>query len=356
MDIVLEATDKYVFDSIYATLFPVPAAVHSVIQASVPSSELFEVLLKNLSLSYIPAEPYEFTLFPPGQEAYLSTVARSNVYRQTLSLFLITWFFGVALYFFFASLSFFFIFDKRSMEHPKFLKNQIRLEIHQALTAMPLMSLLTVPWFLAEIHGYGKLYWDPLEYGKKYLYLQYPLFIAFTDFGIYPIHRGLHHPLLYKRLHKPHHKWIVPTPFASHAFHPVDGYLQSLPYHFFPFIFPLHKLAYLILFSFINIWTILIHDGEYITQNPAINGSACHTIHHLYFNYNYGQFTTLWDRIGNSYRLPDKTLLDREQKMSKSTWKNQSKEVETIVKDVELDDDRTYDHEDISAQEEKKEK
>lgn len=36
------------------------------------------------------------------------------------------------------------------------------------------------------------------------------------------------------------------------------GWLQSVPYHVFPFIFPLQKVSYIILFISINIWTILI--------------------------------------------------------------------------------------------------
>jgi lathosterol oxidase len=27
-------------------------------------------------------------------------------------------------------------------------------------------------------------------------------------------------------------------------------------------------------------------------------------MHHLYFNYNYGQFLTAWDRLGGTYRKP----------------------------------------------------
>lgn len=27
-------------------------------------------------------------------------------------------------------------------------------------------------------------------------------------------------------------------------------------------------------------------------------------MHHLYFNYNYGQFTTGWDRLAGTYRKP----------------------------------------------------
>jgi lathosterol oxidase len=240
-------------------------------------------------------------------------------------------------------MSYIFIFDKTTFKHPKYLKNQIRLEMAQTMRSLPVMAILTVPFFLGEVRGYAKLYDsvadEPFPY---YNILQFPIFIGFTDFFIYWIHRGLHHPLVYKTLHKPHHKWIMPTPYASHAFHPVDGWAQSIPYHVFPYVFPLQKFAYVVLFAFINIWTVMIHDGEYIANSPVINGAACHTMHHLYFNYNYGQFTTLWDRLGGSYRQPNEELFRRETKMAQKEWEKQTKELETILKAVEGDDDRQY--------------
>ena len=83
-------------------------------------------------------------------------------------------------------------------------------------------------------------------------------------------------------------------------------------------------------------------DGEYVANSPIINGAACHTMHHLYFNYNYGQFTTLWDRLGGSYRKPNEELFGRESKMSKAEWERQCREMESMVKSVEGDDDRSY--------------
>ena len=153
------------------------------------------------------------------------------------------------------------VYDKANLSHPRFLKNQVRQEIRQAMSSIPVMSILMVPSFVAEVRGYAKLY-DRVEDGPGwwYTYLQFPLFLLFTDFCIYWIHRGLHHPLVYKHIHKPHHKWIVPTPFASHAFHPLDGFTQALPYHLFTFLFPLQKIAYIALFVFINIWTIIIRE------------------------------------------------------------------------------------------------
>ncbi|KAL1959993.1 hypothetical protein VTO42DRAFT_661 [Malbranchea cinnamomea] len=341
MDIVLEVLDTFMFDYLYAKVLPLKS--DSLI-SSLPATGLNitqAALTGNNGWVYTPATTY--LRVEPSQYAYLSALARDNPFRQALSLFLITWIFGFIVYFGFATFSYYFIFDKTTFKHPKYLKNQVRMEIIQTMKAMPGMSLATVPFFLLEVQGYGKMY-DSLSDAPFPLYnlLQFPLFFMFTDCFIYWIHRGLHHPLVYKRLHKPHHKWIMPTPYASHAFHPLDGWSQSLPYHFFPFIFPLQKVAYVLLFVAINIWTIMIHDGEYVANNPVINGAACHTMHHLYFNYNYGQFTTLWDRIGKSYRKPNDELFHRETKMAKEEWDRQVKETERLVKEVEGEDDRMY--------------
>lgn len=119
---------------------------------------------------------------------------------------------------------------------------------------------------------------------SQWFFLNAPSFLLFTDYCIYWVHRTLHVPAIYKVLHKPHHKWIsassrvvfpashaeqsisVPTPFASHAFHPVDGYLQSVPYHLFIFLFPLHRWLYLGLFVFVNFWSIFVRGLFFLSS------------------------------------------------------------------------------------------
>ena len=118
------------------------------------------------------------------------------------------------------------------------------LEIGLATRAIPVMVLLTCPFFMMELHGFSFLYYniDESTGGYKALLWQFPKFILFTDCGIYFLHRWLHWPSVYKALHKPHHKWIVCTPFASHAFHPVDGF--SNLYH----IISIHYFSHYIKF------------------------------------------------------------------------------------------------------------
>ncbi|SPN98330.1 uncharacterized protein DNG_01379 [Cephalotrichum gorgonifer] len=131
---------------------------------------------------------------------------------------------------------------------------------------------------------YGKLY-DTIYQGQSRWYgiIQFPVFIAFTDFWIYWLYRGLHYPPVYKRPHKPHHKWMWPTPFPSHAFHPVDG-----------------------------------------------------------FEVNYRQFFTFLDRLCGSYRKPDANLFEKEQNMPNQRWQKGGKEVDTLVVEIEGIEDRIY--------------
>ncbi|XP_070548209.1 lathosterol oxidase-like [Ptychodera flava] len=252
--------------------------------------------------------------------------------RQLLSLLVVVTLGGYLLYFMTASASYFFLFDHRLLKHPQILENQVRKEIVYTCKSVPLMSILTCVVFLFEVRGYSKLHCDfsKSQLGYFSIVVDVMFFLFFTDMLIYWLHRWLHHPLIYKYIHKPHHKWKVPTPFASHAFHPIDGFVQSLPYHIYPFLFPLHKYVYLTLFVFVNVWTVSIHDGDFRVPKvlePLVNGSAHHTDHHLFFNYNYGQFFTLWDRIGGSFRYPSsfegkgpmKEVLEAEKKQ---TYKN----------------------------------
>lgn len=289
------------------------------------------------------ADPYFFTPY-----IYPESWPVDWWVRQYVSLYSIVCVGGAFLYLLPATFMYFFFFDHRLMKHEKFIPGQVKLEIMYALWSIPYMSIPTCFLFVLELQGYSKLYEniDDMPYGKVYLVLNIVLFLLFTDMCIYWIHRWLHLPIFYGPIHKPHHRWLVCTPFASHAFHPIDGFMQSLPYHLYAFIMPMHKLQYLILFTLVNFWSTSIHDEVYAVPKilqPFVNGSAHHTDHHLYFNYNYGQYFTLWDRIGGSFREPSafedgKSIyddLDRQLKRQQEESSLKSPESEKVRTDME---------------------
>ncbi|KAM0752480.1 hypothetical protein T439DRAFT_287259 [Meredithblackwellia eburnea MCA 4105] len=306
MDIVLHYFDEYAGDAIYSHLDN-PFAK--------PSNLLFASIASNVTTSPPPPVVSRVTSLLASLPS-LSSLPRDSIIRQCLSLYVLVYIGIVLLYFSIATFSYYFIFDHRMEQHPRFLQNQVKKEIMFSLEAFPMLDLLTLPWFLGDVRGHSMLYDSIAEgpFGAKggwlpyaYLAVSALAFLIFTDYAIYWIHRWLHIPFFYKRLHKPHHKWIVPTPFASHAFHPVDGYLQSVPYHMCCYMFPIHKYMFVGLFTFVNIWSIFIHDSDMLSDSPLIhyiNGPAHHTLHHIYFNCNYGQYFTWGDKLGGSFRAP----------------------------------------------------
>lgn len=355
MDIVLEIFDNLILDQFYAYFFPTRLASRSIetLEKVFHNPTVSNWILSSIDSSHFTVDPaatsnstdsiysscvYGKTpFFIPSisQYANQSLFLRDNPVRQFASLVMLTSVLGILLYLMIGSISYYFLFEKEIANHPKFKKNQMAMEIRQAIYAIPVMSIAAALGFTFEIRGYSKLYWTLEDYGYWHIPVQIGLFFLFTDFGVYFMHRGLHHPLFYKHLHKTHHKWLVSTPFASHAFHPMDGFLQSLPYHVFPFIVPTQKAVYLTLFVIVNVGTVLIHDGNFFMNNNIVHGTACHAVHHLYFNYNYGQYTTLWDRLGGSYRKPEPELFSPSLKNDRNTWNEQAKNIDLILLEMQ---------------------
>ncbi len=72
-----------------------------------------------------------------------------------------------------------------------------------------------------------------------------------------------------------------------------------------------------------------------------LQGRLCHR-YHLYFNYNYRQYTTLQDRLGGSCRRPNPELFSKESKIVPKEQEGQVKEMEQKVEEVEGVEYRSY--------------
>ncbi|KAJ2866643.1 c-5 sterol desaturase, partial [Coemansia erecta] len=98
-------------------------------------------------------------------------LARDNLVRQSLSLFVFIYSYILAFYFGTAGLSYKLIYDKTQEKHPKFLPRQRFLEMACASRALPAITVMTIPWILGELHGQSLVYkeWD--KYGYPYLVL-----------------------------------------------------------------------------------------------------------------------------------------------------------------------------------------
>lgn len=104
MDTILHYSDQFFFDTVYAKIWP------------------------------------SYTMVSNTTGAIVSSWPREDFWRIHLSVFAITCIFGWALYLLTATLSYYLVFDHDYMKHPKFLKNQVRMEIECAVSAIPWMT------------------------------------------------------------------------------------------------------------------------------------------------------------------------------------------------------------------------
>jgi lathosterol oxidase len=153
MDLVLHLADDYLLDKVWGRLLPLSDQLGHPSYASLSTSANFT------SIAYL------------QQSAW----PRDYIPRQIISLSVITLLGIHLLYFLFAWLSYKFIFNHEMMRHPRFLENQVKQEIQCSLRAFPVMTLLTLPWFQAEVMGYSRLYDNVEEYGWTYFVLSVPL-------------------------------------------------------------------------------------------------------------------------------------------------------------------------------------
>ena len=159
-----------------------------------------------------------------------------------------------------------------------------------------------VLWGLRE---HTNMYASISDRGILYYVLTFPLMFLIHDTYFYWMHRFMHLPFIFKRVHLIHHKSTNPTPWTSYSFHFLESILEAAIIPIIAFTLPVHKSA-LILFLLLQfIYNVYGHLGfELYPGNfhktfigKWINTSVAHNMHHKYFTGNYGLYFLFWDRL-----------------------------------------------------------
>lgn len=178
MDLVLGLADEYLLDKAWAFMVPASVFVTPSWVVNISQSSLAPIVQPaswhHNFVSLLPHPPLPST-YDPATLTPISAWPRDYIPRQLISLSVVTLIGIFCLYLLFAGLSYQYLFNHDIMNHPRFLKNQVKLEIQCSLRAFPGMTLLTLPWFQAEVRGYSKLYDSVDDYGLAYLLFSIPL-------------------------------------------------------------------------------------------------------------------------------------------------------------------------------------
>lgn len=129
--------------------------------------------------------------------------------------------------------------------------------------------------------------------------------LCFMDFGMYFLHRLVHHDRVYPLFHRFHHRHETTNPISLFVLHPVEvlgfGFLMIA----FLWVYPI-SVGGLVGYLTLNVlWGTLGHSGVepfpgWVRRVPLVallGTSTFHAEHHEHPRFNFGFYTLVWDRI-----------------------------------------------------------
>ncbi len=145
------------------------------------------------------------------------------------------------------------------------------------------------------------------------------LSVVVYDAWFYWGHRIMHLPRLYKH-HFLHHKSVAPTVWSNYSDTLIDAFAMQSYYLVAPIFLPLAPLVLIAHRLLDHINGQIGHAGfEYFADSTTRFPSPMlcttfHDQHHEYFNYNFANFFSIWDRLfGTIHPDYDKTVARFEQ-------------------------------------------
>jgi sterol desaturase/sphingolipid hydroxylase (fatty acid hydroxylase superfamily) len=148
------------------------------------------------------------------------------------------------------------------------------------------------------------MYRHVAQHGWAYFALTIVFLVIAQDAYFYWTHRAMHHPLVFRWMHRVHHMSHDPSPFSAYAFAPAEAFVHAA---FVPLValwLPLHPAAVGVFLGFMIVRNVIGHLGlelfpRWFTRSRWTRWSTTtthHTLHHRRVGTNYGLYFTWWDR------------------------------------------------------------
>jgi sterol desaturase/sphingolipid hydroxylase (fatty acid hydroxylase superfamily) len=183
-------------------------------------------------------------------------------------------------------------------------KKQVLMEIRRSALTSVIFAFSATALILLWQHGYTYITtdWNAYPWWYHPLSLGIALFIHETYY--YWLHRWMHQPKIYRKVHKWHHDSIETSSLTSFSFHPLESVLQAVVVPVLVLFLPMHLYTLLIFLIIMTLSGTINHAGVEIypkmfLRHPIarwIIGATHHDLHHKQFRFNFGLYFTFWDK------------------------------------------------------------
>lgn len=196
-------------------------------------------------------------------------------------------------------------FPHRRLSRAEPTRRQVSREVLHSLRSIAIFALVTGGVVFAGYSGWTRLYLRWNAYGGWWFFVSIGVMVLLHDTYFYWTHRMMHHPHLYRWLHRTHHLSTNPTPWAAYAFSPAEALIQAGIGPLIVFTIPVHPMAFGLFMAWQIAFNVFGHCGYEIFPawfmrsrvGMILNSITHHAQHHEKFRANFGLYFNVWDRL-----------------------------------------------------------
>jgi Delta7-sterol 5-desaturase len=193
----------------------------------------------------------------------------------------------------------------RKLSKKEYKPKQLQTEIVWSTISSLIFAAAALGTMWLWENGYTKVYGTITTKDIWYM----PLSLLISMFGqetyYYWTHRVMHHPAIFRHVHKVHHDSHTTSPFTAFSFHPIESLIQAVVLPVIVIVLPMHWIVILVQLVLMSITSVINHlnidafpDTRLKQQlQKWIIGASHHARHHKQYKYNFGLYFTMWDRL-----------------------------------------------------------
>jgi sterol desaturase/sphingolipid hydroxylase (fatty acid hydroxylase superfamily) len=193
---------------------------------------------------------------------------------------------------------------ERKINERSYKQGQFRKEVGWSIITAAIFAVSGAATMVLWQKGYTKVYLEVGDYPLWWLPVSLLVAMLLHETYYYWLHRWMHHPKVFRIVHKVHHDSNITSPWTAFSFHPTEGVFQALFLPLLLLVLPMHLYVLVIQLTIMTFSSVINHlDIEVYPRNfhrhflgKWLIGATHHSLHHKQFRYNYGLYFTFWDK------------------------------------------------------------